>query len=75
MHSRAGPRDTWKNGGVPVWGWLSYDPALDLIYFGTGNPSPYNTEQRQGDNKWATSVLARRPGGWRAALGVSVHAA
>jgi PQQ-dependent dehydrogenase (methanol/ethanol family) len=53
--------DSWEHGGVPVWGWLSYDRALDLIYFGTGNPSPYNTEQRQGDNKWATSVLARRP--------------
>jgi PQQ-dependent dehydrogenase (methanol/ethanol family) len=53
--------DSWKHGGVPVWGWLSYDPALDLIYFGTGNPSPYNTEQRRGDNKWSTSVLARRP--------------
>jgi PQQ-dependent dehydrogenase (methanol/ethanol family) len=53
--------DSWERGGVPVWGWLSYDRALDLIYFGTGNPSPYNTEQRQGDNKWATSVLARRP--------------
>jgi PQQ-dependent dehydrogenase (methanol/ethanol family) len=53
--------DSWKHGGVPVWGWLSYDAALDLIYFGTGNPSPYNTEQRRGDNKWSTSVLARRP--------------
>jgi lanthanide-dependent methanol dehydrogenase len=53
--------DSWKHGGVPVWGWLSYDAALDLIYFGTGNPSPYNTEQRPGDNKWSTSVLARRP--------------
>jgi lanthanide-dependent methanol dehydrogenase len=53
--------NSWQHGGVPVWGWLSYDPALDLIYFGTGNPSPYNTEQRQGDNKWSASVLARRP--------------
>jgi PQQ-dependent dehydrogenase (methanol/ethanol family) len=53
--------DSWVKGGVPVWGWLSYDPALDLLYFGTGNPSPYNTEQRKGDNKWSASVLARRP--------------
>jgi PQQ-dependent dehydrogenase (methanol/ethanol family) len=53
--------NSWQHGGVPVWGWLSYDAALDLIYFGTGNPSPYNTEQRPGDNKWSTSVLARRP--------------
>ena len=54
--------DSWRRGGVPVWGWISYDPHLDLIYFGTGNPGPYNTEQRPGENKWTNSVLARRPG-------------
>ena len=53
--------DSWKTGGAPVWGWLSYDPDLDLVYYGTGNPSPYNSEQRVGDNKWSNSVLARRP--------------
>ena len=53
--------NSWQHGGVPIWGWLSYDAALNLIYFGTGNPSPYNAEQRQGDNKWSSSVLARRP--------------
>jgi lanthanide-dependent methanol dehydrogenase len=55
------PTDGWKNGGAPVWGWLSYDPELDLVYYGTGNPAPYNSEQRPGDNRWATSVLARDP--------------
>lgn len=55
------PPDGWKRAGVPVWGWLTYDPELDLVYFGTGNASPYNAEQRPGDNKWASSVLARRP--------------
>jgi len=54
--------DSWQRGGAPVWGWLSYDPELDLVYYGTGNPGPYNPEQRDGDNKWASSVLARRPG-------------
>ena len=54
------PPDGWKHGGAPVWGWLSYDPALDLLYYGTGNPSPYNAEQRPGDNKW-------RLASWRAA--------
>lgn len=54
--------DAWKHGGAPVWGWLSYDPELDLVYYGTGNPGPYNPEQRAGDNKWTSSVLARRPG-------------
>jgi PQQ-dependent dehydrogenase (methanol/ethanol family) len=56
------PKDGWKNGGAPVWGWLSYDPELDLVYYGTGNPAPWNTDQRPGDNRWATSVLARSPG-------------
>jgi PQQ-dependent dehydrogenase (methanol/ethanol family) len=55
------PKETWKLGGAPVWGWLSYDPELDLVYYGTGNPAPYNAEQRPGDNRWATSVLARDP--------------
>lgn len=56
------PKDGWKQGGAPVWGWLSYDPELDLVYYGTGNPAPWNSEQRPGDNRWATSVLARHPG-------------
>jgi PQQ-dependent dehydrogenase (methanol/ethanol family) len=52
---------SWKVGGAPVWGWISYDSTLDLIYYGTGNASPYNPEERVGDNKWSASVLARRP--------------
>ena len=52
--------DSWRRGGAPVWGWITYDPQLDLIYFGTGNPGPYNPEQRTGENKWTNSVLARR---------------
>jgi PQQ-dependent dehydrogenase (methanol/ethanol family) len=58
---RTWPGETWKRGGAPVWGWLSYDVALDLLYYGTGNPGPYNADQRPGDNKWTSSVLARRP--------------
>lgn len=54
--------DTWKTAGAPVWGWLSYDAELDLVYYGVGNPGPWNPEQRLGDNKWSNSVLARRPG-------------
>jgi PQQ-dependent dehydrogenase (methanol/ethanol family) len=56
------PRDAWKIAGAPVWGWLSYDVELDLLYYGVGNPGPYNPEQRPGDNKWTNSVLARHPG-------------
>jgi lanthanide-dependent methanol dehydrogenase len=62
LGARSWANDSWRTGGAPVWGWLSYDPDLDLIYYGTGNASPYNPEQRLGDNKWSASVLARRPG-------------
>ena len=55
------PNNAWQTGGAPVWGWMSYDSTLDLVYYGTGNPAPYNPEQRAGDNKWTTSVMARRP--------------
>ena len=55
------PHDKWKVGGGTVWGWISYDPELDLIYYGTGNPGPWNHEQRPGDNKWSSSVFARDP--------------
>lgn len=51
----------WRNGGGTVWGWLSYDTELNLIYYGTGNPAPYNAVQRPGDNKWTNSMLARSP--------------
>jgi lanthanide-dependent methanol dehydrogenase len=61
LGARTWGNDSWKTGGAPVWGWLSYDPALDLVYYGTGNASPYNSEQRPGDNKWSSSVMARRP--------------
>jgi PQQ-dependent dehydrogenase (methanol/ethanol family) len=42
-----------------VWGWISYDPELKLIYHGTGNPGPWNDEQRPGDNKWTGGIFAR----------------
>jgi PQQ-dependent dehydrogenase (methanol/ethanol family) len=42
-----------------VWGWLSYDPELNLVYHGTSNPGPWNAEQRPGDNKWTCAILAR----------------
>ncbi|HEX9937161.1 MAG TPA: methanol/ethanol family PQQ-dependent dehydrogenase [Longimicrobium sp.] len=55
------PSNTWTVGGGTVWGWISYDPALDLVYYGTGNPGPWNPAQRPGDNKWTASVFARDP--------------
>ena len=53
------PPDAWKIGGGTVWGWISYDPELNLIYYGTGNPGPWNAEQRPGDNKWTCGIFAR----------------
>lgn len=55
------PPGRWKIGGGTVWGWISYDPELDLIYYGTGNPGPWNHNQRKGDNKWTVSIFARDP--------------
>src|ERR1700694_3976423 len=46
------PGDTWKTGGGAVWGCLSSDPVLNLIYHGTSIPEPWNESQRTGDNKW-----------------------
>jgi PQQ-dependent dehydrogenase (methanol/ethanol family) len=51
----------WKIGGGTVWGWISYDPDLDLIYYGTANPGPWNPDQRPGDNKWTATLFARDP--------------
>jgi lanthanide-dependent methanol dehydrogenase len=55
------PTDAWKTGGGTMWGWIAYDPDLNLIYSGTGNPGPWNQEQRPGDNKWTTTLFARNP--------------
>ncbi|WP_162707171.1 lanthanide-dependent methanol dehydrogenase XoxF5 [Phyllobacterium sophorae] len=51
--------DQWKTGGGTTWGWYSYDPKLNLIYYGTGNPSTWNPSQRPGDNKWSMTIMAR----------------
>ena len=51
--------DQWKIGGGDTWGWFSYDPALNLMYYGSGNPSTWNPKQRPGDNKWSMTIWAR----------------
>ena len=53
--------DSWTRGGGATWGWLSYDPELDLVYYGTGAPAPMNWYQRVGDSKWTSSLIARNP--------------
>ena len=55
------PGEAWKIGGGTVWGWISYDPDLDLIFYGTANPGPWNAEQRPGDNKFTSGLFARDP--------------
>lgn len=49
----------WKIGGGPVWGWISYDPETNLIFYGSGNPGPWNDDLRPGDNKWTCTIWAR----------------
>ncbi|HEX8685146.1 MAG TPA: PQQ-dependent dehydrogenase, methanol/ethanol family, partial [Pyrinomonadaceae bacterium] len=53
------PPEAWKIGGGTVWGWVSYDPELNLVYHGTGNPGPWNPDARPGDNKWTCTLFAR----------------
>jgi lanthanide-dependent methanol dehydrogenase len=59
--------DQWKIGGGSTWGYASYDPEADLIYYGTGNPSTWNPAQRAGpdgkqiDQKWSMTLFARNP--------------
>lgn len=51
--------DQWKIGGGTTWGWYSYDPALNQMFYGSGNPSTWNPSQRPGDNKWSMTIWSR----------------
>jgi len=54
--------DAWTQGGGPTWRSGSYDPQLDLVYWGTGNAEPYDPRPREGlDSLYTSSVLAIRP--------------
>ena len=54
--------EAWKYGGGPTWRSGSYDPELDLVYWGTGNAEPYDPKNREGlDSLYTSSVLAIRP--------------
>ena len=52
------PGDSWRTGGAPVWLTGTFDPALNLTYWGTGNPGPWMGDQRPGDNLYTNSVMA-----------------
>jgi lanthanide-dependent methanol dehydrogenase len=51
--------EDWQHSGGCAWGWITYDPDLNLIYYGTGAPAPANAAQRPGDNRWTSSIIAR----------------
>jgi PQQ-dependent dehydrogenase (methanol/ethanol family) len=51
--------DQWKIGGGTTWGWYSYDPKSNLMFYGSGNPGTWNPTQRPGDNKWSMTIFAR----------------
>ncbi|WP_245647560.1 methanol/ethanol family PQQ-dependent dehydrogenase [Novosphingobium lentum] len=53
--------DLWKTGGGATWLGGTYDPDTNLIFFGTGNPAPWNSHLRPGDNLYTASTLALDP--------------
>ncbi len=55
------PADQWKLGGGTVWGWVTYDPELNLLFYGTANPGVWNPDMRPGDNLWGATTFARDP--------------
>ena len=52
------PGETWKTGGAATWLGGTYDAKTGLAYFGTGNPGPWNSHVRKGDNLYSTSTVA-----------------
>jgi len=60
-HAESWPREAWKHGGATTWLTGSYDPELKLVYWGTGNPGPWNGETREGDNLYSCSLIALDP--------------
>lgn len=53
--------DLWQHGGGTIWGWISYDPELNLIYYGTGNPGVWDPDMRPGTDHWSITIFARDP--------------
>ena len=54
-------KESWKTGGGSTWVTGSYDPELDLVFWGVGNPAPWNPVNRKGDNLYTNSIIAIRP--------------
>jgi lanthanide-dependent methanol dehydrogenase len=51
--------DQWKIGGATVWGWITFDPENNSVYYGTSNPGTWNPDLRPGDNLFSTAAMAR----------------
>jgi lanthanide-dependent methanol dehydrogenase len=51
--------DQWEIGGGTTWGWFTYDPETNLVYYGSGNPGTWNPVVRPGDNRWSMTIWAR----------------
>ena len=60
-HETWEPRESYLRGGASTWITGSYDPELDLVYWGTGNAGAWNPAKRRGDNLYAATILAIRP--------------
>jgi alcohol dehydrogenase (cytochrome c) len=54
-------KESWKSGGGSTWVTGSYDPELDLVFWGVGNPAPWNPVNRKGDDLYTNSIIAIRP--------------
>ena len=61
------PGTMWKQGGGTSWAWITYDPELNLIFYGTSQPGTFNPDMRPGENKWAATIFARNPDTGKAA--------
>lgn len=61
LGTKTWPPGKWEIGGGTMWGWIQYDPLANLLYYGTANPSPWNSNQRPGDNLWTCTEFARDP--------------
>jgi alcohol dehydrogenase (cytochrome c) len=61
LGSTTWPGTMWQQGGATSWAWFTYDPGLNLLYYGTGNPGVWNPDMRPGDNKWGSAIIARNP--------------
>jgi alcohol dehydrogenase (cytochrome c) len=60
-HDTWNPPESYMRGGASTWITGSYDPELDLVYWGTGNAGPWNSNYRKGDNLYVSSLMAIRP--------------